>query len=144
MRTVRVIRTPRHRAKVKKMIKEMEGLNLKTNAKDDNFDSLVNHVIEINGHIQKIVGKGRLLRSSNKYKALKSYLKSPNHQGILDSLLNSYPNDHERTYTRLVKEFFPSYVNKVARKTCSLAYGVSIRKRKKLDAQDSQITNYPL
>ena len=144
MRTVRVIRTSRHRAKVKKMIKEMKGLNLKTDVKNNNFDSQVNHVIEINDRIKKIVWKGRLLRSSNKYKALKLYLKSPNHQGILNSLLNSYPDDHERTYTRLVKEFFPSYVNKVARKTCSLAYGVSIRKGKKLDAQDSQITNDPL
>ena len=55
MRAVRAIRNLRHRAKVKNVIKEMESLNLETDVKDDNFDSLVNHVIEINGHIQKIV-----------------------------------------------------------------------------------------
>ena len=37
------------------MIKEMESLNLESDVKDDDFDSLVNHVIEINGHFQKIV-----------------------------------------------------------------------------------------
>ena len=55
MRNVRAIKLPRHRAKVKNMIKEMEILNLETSVKDDDFDNLVNHVIEINGHIQNVV-----------------------------------------------------------------------------------------
>ena len=37
------------------MIKEMESLNLEVDVEDDDFDSLVNLVIEINDHIQKIV-----------------------------------------------------------------------------------------
>ena len=71
------------------------------------------------------------MRSIDKYKALRSCLISPNEQGILDSLWNGYPYDHTRTYTKLVKEFIPEYVNWVARKTGSLVYGVSIWKEKK-------------
>ena len=73
-----------------------------------------------------------LLRSIDKYKALRSCLKSPNEQGILDSLWKGYPCDHIRTYTKLVKEFIPKYLNWVSRKTGSLVYGVSIRKEKNL------------
>ena len=38
-----------------------------------------------------------------------------------------------RTYIKLVKEFILEYVNWVARKTDSLAYGVSIRKERNLN-----------
>ena len=87
------------------MIKDLESMNLEAHVKDDEFDNLMNYIIEINGHIQKIVWEGDMLRSIDKYKALRSYLRSPNEQGILDSLWNSYPYDHARTYTKLVKEF---------------------------------------
>ena len=39
----------------------------------------------------------------------------------------SYPYDRARTYTKLVKEFIPKYVNWVERKTGCLAHGVSIQ-----------------
>ena len=66
------------------------------------------------------------MRSIDKYKALRSYLISPNDEGILDSLWKSYPYDRARTYIKLIKEFIPKYVNWVARKTGCLAHGVSI------------------
>ena len=53
------------------------------------------------------------MRSIDKYKALRSCLKSPNEQGVLDSLWNGYPYDHTRTYMKLVKEFILEYVNLV-------------------------------
>ena len=37
------------------MIKKMESLNLETGVKDDDFDNLVDYVIEINDHIQNII-----------------------------------------------------------------------------------------
>ena len=75
MRAVRAIGTLRHRAKVKNIIKEMESLNLEMDIKDDDFDYLVNHVIEINSHIQKIVWERGLLRSTDKCKTLRSCLR---------------------------------------------------------------------
>ena len=68
----------------------------------------------------------------DKYKVLRSCLRPPNEQGILDSLWNNYSYDHARTYTKLVKEFILDYVNWVARKIGSLAYGVSILKGRNL------------
>ena len=47
-------------------------------------------------------------------------------------LWNSYPYDHTRTYTKLVKEFIPEYVNWVTRKIGSFAYGMSIQKGRDL------------
>ena len=37
-----------------------------------------------------------------------------------------------RIYTKLVKKFIPEYVNWIAKKTDSFAYGVSIRKERNL------------
>ena len=45
------------------MIKDLRSMNLKAHVKDDNFDSLVNHIIEINGRIQKNILEGSLLMS---------------------------------------------------------------------------------
>ena len=115
------------------MIKELRSMILEANVKDDDFNSLVNHIIEINGRIQKLVCKGSLLRSIHKYKTLRLCFRSPNEQGILDSLWHNYPYDRARTYTKLVKEFIPEYVNWVVRKTGSLAYGVSIWKGRNLN-----------
>ena len=70
------------------------------------------------------------MKSIDKYKVLRSCLRSSNEQGILDSLWNNYPHDRARTYTKLVKESILEYVNLVARKIGSLMYGVSIRKEK--------------
>ena len=56
-----------------------------------NFDYLVNHIIKINSRIQKIAWEEGLLSHVKKYEALRSGLKSPNEQGILDSLRNIYP-----------------------------------------------------
>ena len=67
------------------MIKDLENMNLEAHVKDDDFDNLVNHIIEINGRIQNIVLEGGLLRSIDKYNALRSCLRSPNNKGILDS-----------------------------------------------------------
>ena len=92
----------------------------------------MNYIIEINGCIQKIIWEGGLLRSIDIYKALRSCLRSTNEQEILNSLWISYPYDHARTYTKLVKKFIHGYVNWVTRKTDSLTYGVSIRKRRNL------------
>ena len=93
------------------MIKDLGNMKLEAHVNDDDFDSLVNYIIKINGRIQKIVWEGRLLRSIDKYKALRSCLRSPNERGVLDSLWNSHPYDHKRTYTKLVKKFILEYVN---------------------------------
>ena len=53
------------------MIKDFGSMNLEAHVKDDNFDNLVNNIIESNCHIQKIVWKGGLLRSIDKYKTLR-------------------------------------------------------------------------
>ena len=71
-----------------------------------------------------MVWEGDLLRSIDKYKDLRSCLISLKEQGILDSLWNSYPYIHTRTYKQLVKEFISEYVNLVVRKTDSLVYVV--------------------
>ena len=102
-----------------------------TSVKEDNFDGLVNHIVEVNHKIQKIMWRGELFTHIEKYKALKSTLKFPNHQGILDSVWNNYPNESKRTYIRLVLDFILAYVNWILSKTHSLAYGISIRKGKK-------------
>ena len=60
------------------MIKDLGSMNLEAHVKDDDFDSLVNYKIEINGRIQKIVWYGGLLRSIDKDKALRSCLRSLN------------------------------------------------------------------
>ena len=60
------------------MIKNLGCMNLEALVKDDDFDSLVNHIIEINGRIQKIVWEWGFLRSIDKYKALRSCLISHN------------------------------------------------------------------
>ena len=114
------------------MIKDLGNINLEAHVKNDEFESLVNHIIQINGRIQNSVWEGGLLRSIHKYKALRSCIKSPNEEGILDSLWKSYPYDRTRTYTKLIKEFIPKYVNWVARKTSCLAHGVSIQKGRNL------------
>ena len=51
IRSIKAIRTPRHRQKVNNMIKDLRSMNLEAHIKDDVFDSLVNHIIEINGRI---------------------------------------------------------------------------------------------
>ena len=48
--------------------------------------TLVNHISKINSHIQEIVWEGSLLSGIKKYEALRPYLKSPDEEGILDSL----------------------------------------------------------
>ena len=67
-----------------------------------------------------------MLRSINKYKALRTCLKSTNEHGILDSLWNSFPYDRVKIYTKLVKDCIHEYWNWVAWKIGSLAYDVSI------------------
>ena len=84
-------------------------MNLEARVKDDDFASLVNYIIEINSRIQKIVWEEDILRSIDKYKALRSCLKSSNEH-------------HVRTNTKLCKEFILEYVKWVARKTSSLVY----------------------
>ena len=102
-----------------------------TSVKDDDFDGLVNHIVEVNRRIQKIMWRGGLFTHIEKYKASKSTLKFPNHQGILNSVWNSYLDESKRTYIRLVLDFIPAYVNWIASKTHNLAYGISIRQGKK-------------
>ena len=67
------------------MIKDLGNINLEAHVKNDEFESLVNHIIQINGRIQNSVWEGGLLRSIHKYKALRSCLRSPNEEGILES-----------------------------------------------------------
>ena len=52
MRSVKAIRTLRHRQRVTNMIKDLGTMNLEAHVKDDDFDSLVNYIIDINGRIQ--------------------------------------------------------------------------------------------
>ena len=41
-------------------------MNLEAHVKDDDLDSLVNYIIEINGRIQKIIWEEGLMRSIDK------------------------------------------------------------------------------
>ena len=65
IKSVKAITTLRQRQRVKNMIKDLGSLKLEAHVKNDDFDSLVNYIIEINGCIQKIVWEGGLLRSCN-------------------------------------------------------------------------------
>ena len=60
------------------MIKNLGSITLEAHVKDDDLDSLMNYLIEINDRIKKIVWEGGLLRSIDKYKALRLCLISPN------------------------------------------------------------------
>ena len=67
-RIVKAIRTSRHQQRVNNMIKDLGRMNLEAHVKVDDFDSLMNYIIEINGRIQKIVWQWGLLRSIDNYK----------------------------------------------------------------------------
>ena len=110
MRSVKAIRIPRHRQRIKNMIKDCGSMNLEEHVKDDNFNSLVNYNRNQWLHSNFFLERG-LLRSIDKYKALRSCLIPPNEHGILDSLWNICPYDRTRTYTKLVIEFIHEYVN---------------------------------
>ena len=128
VQTVRAIRTWKDRERVFILIKGFGNVIQETRVKEDDFNGLVNHIVEVNCRIQKIMWRGGLFTHIEKYKTLKSTLKFPNHQGILDSVWNSYPYESKRTYIRLVLDFILAYVNWIASKTHSLAYRISIRK----------------
>ena len=51
--TTKAIRTPRQQERVQIMIKDLGSMNLKAHVKDDDLDTLVNHITEINGCIKK-------------------------------------------------------------------------------------------
>ena len=67
-RSVKAIRTLRHRQKVKNMIKNLGSMNLEAHVKDDDYDNLLNYIVDINGRIQKFVWEWGLLRSIGKCK----------------------------------------------------------------------------
>ena len=79
MRIVRAMRTPKDREMVFILIKGLGNMTQETSVKEDDFDDLVNHIIEVNHMIQKIMWRGRLFTHIEKYKALKSALKFPDH-----------------------------------------------------------------
>ena len=55
IRTVKAIEPKESDKKILTMIKDLENMNLKAHVKDDDFESLLNHIIEINGRIHNIV-----------------------------------------------------------------------------------------
>ena len=51
MRTIKANRTLRQRQRVKNMINDLRSMNLEAHVKIDDFDSLVNYIIDFNGCI---------------------------------------------------------------------------------------------
>ena len=124
--TVKAMRTRKDQERVFILIKGLGNMIQEISVKEDDFDDLVNHIVKVNHRIQKIMWRGGLFTHIEKYKALKSTLKFPNHQGILDSIWNNYLDESKMTYIRLVLDFIPAYVNLIESKTCSLTYGTTV------------------
>ena len=45
MRTIEAVRTSAHRKRIERMIRDIENIEMNVNDKNDEFDSLMNHII---------------------------------------------------------------------------------------------------